>query len=216
MGAWSAGQRGPCGSTLTGAADGMWELRFSVGAAAHLEQDLQGPVDDAHPPSEEDEEGHHQLQEVVAEGLEAVEPPRGAVQEVGHRVGHRLCLGKGGPELCLEAPGGPSLHTLPRVPPGSLAGEAPRQQHTWPSWHSQTSRTSDADPSGTPEGPGDQVLRGRGGPCGHSAEPLRLWRAPHEGTGCREEVGWWELSRGVPLGGHAGSGHGVPAPCVCS
>ena len=70
----------------------MWELRFSVGVAAHLEQDLQGPVDDAHPPSEEDEEGHHQLQEVVAEGLEAVEPPRGAVQEVGHRVGHRLCL----------------------------------------------------------------------------------------------------------------------------
>lgn len=92
MGARFAGRRGPCGSTPTGAADGMWELRFSVGAAAHLEQDLQGPVDDAHPPSEEDEEGHHQLQEVVAEGLEAVEPPRGAVQEVGHRVGHRLCL----------------------------------------------------------------------------------------------------------------------------
>lgn len=49
-------------------------------------------MEDAHPPSEEDEEGHHQLQEVVAEGLEAVDPPWGAVQEVGHGVGHRLRL----------------------------------------------------------------------------------------------------------------------------
>lgn len=49
-------------------------------------------MEDAHPPSEEDEEGYHKLQEVVAEGLKAMNPPWGAVQEVGHRVGHRLCL----------------------------------------------------------------------------------------------------------------------------
>lgn len=49
-------------------------------------------MEDAHPPSEEDEEGHHELQEVVAEGLEAVDPPWGVVQEVGHGVGHRLRL----------------------------------------------------------------------------------------------------------------------------
>lgn len=49
-------------------------------------------MEDAHPPSEEDEEGHHELQEVVAEGLEAVDPPWGVVQEVGHGIGHRLRL----------------------------------------------------------------------------------------------------------------------------
>lgn len=49
-------------------------------------------MEDAHPPSEEDEEWYHKLQEVVAEGLKAMNPPWGAVQEVGHRVGHRLCL----------------------------------------------------------------------------------------------------------------------------
>lgn len=58
----------------------------------NLEQDLQGAMEDAHPPSEEDEEGYHQLQEVVAECLEAMDPPWRAVQEVGHGVGHRLCL----------------------------------------------------------------------------------------------------------------------------
>lgn len=44
-------------------------------ARAHLEQDLQRPVDDAGPPAEEEEEGHQELNEVVAECLEAVEPP---------------------------------------------------------------------------------------------------------------------------------------------
>lgn len=69
---------------------------------------------DAHPPSEEDEEGHHELQEVVAECLEAVHPPRGAVQEVGHRVGHRLCLrDRRGPVSCTlsRTPGDPSPAT---------------------------------------------------------------------------------------------------------
>jgi hypothetical protein len=42
---------------------------------AYLEQDLQYPVHYAHPASKEQEEGHEQLQEVVAECLEAVEPP---------------------------------------------------------------------------------------------------------------------------------------------
>lgn len=43
---------------------------------AYLEKDLQHPVKNAHPPSEEQEERHEELQEVVAEGLKAVEPPR--------------------------------------------------------------------------------------------------------------------------------------------
>lgn len=50
-------------------------------------------MEGAHSPSEEEEERHHELEEVVAEGLEAVDPPWGLVQEVGHRVGHWLCLG---------------------------------------------------------------------------------------------------------------------------
>lgn len=61
-------------------------------ATAHLEEDLQQPVKDAHPSPEEQEEGHQQLQEVVAEGLEAVHPPGRPVQEVGQGVGHRLSL----------------------------------------------------------------------------------------------------------------------------
>lgn len=86
----------------------------------HLEQDLQGTVQDAHPPPEEEEEGHHELQEVVAERLEAVDPPRGAVQEVGCGVGHRLCLWEGGrPVSCA-----PSLipQATPALPLAGLGG----------------------------------------------------------------------------------------------
>ena len=67
-------------------------LVLTGSAVTHLKQDLQGAMKDAHPPSQEDEEGHHELQEVVAKCLEAMDPPRGLVQEVGHGVGHRLRL----------------------------------------------------------------------------------------------------------------------------
>lgn len=113
------------------------------GAAAHLEQDLQGPVDDAHPPSEEDKEGHQQLQEVVAEGLEAVEPPWGAVQEVGHGVGHRLCLwAGGGPEVRpgdLPAAPCPVLPLAAQEAEGALGPPWPERQPSSSShgvWHS--------------------------------------------------------------------------------
>lgn len=62
---------------------------------AHLEQELQGSMQDAHPPPEENEEGHQELQDVVAERLKAMHPPWAVVQEVGHGVGHRLRLWTG-------------------------------------------------------------------------------------------------------------------------
>lgn len=73
-------------------------------------------MEDAHGTSQEDEEGDHELQEVVAEGLEAVEPPRGAVQDVGHGVGHRLRLWvQKGPVSCTRS-------TRPKAPwPPALA-----------------------------------------------------------------------------------------------
>ena len=43
MGARFAGRRGPCGSTPTGAADGMWELRFSVGTALTWNRTCRAP-----------------------------------------------------------------------------------------------------------------------------------------------------------------------------
>lgn len=49
-------------------------------------------MQDAHPPAQEQEEGHQQLDEVVDQGLEAVEPPRRAVHEVRDGAGHRLRL----------------------------------------------------------------------------------------------------------------------------
>lgn len=49
-------------------------------------------MQDAHPPAQQQEEGHHQLDEVVDQGLEAVEPPGRAVHEVRDGVGHRLSL----------------------------------------------------------------------------------------------------------------------------
>lgn len=42
---------------------------------AYLEKDLQHSVKNTHPPSEEQEERHEELQEVVAECLKVVEPP---------------------------------------------------------------------------------------------------------------------------------------------
>lgn len=130
------GATGPCGSTphRRGRRDmGAEALR---GAAAHLEQNLQGPVDDAHPPSEEDEEGHQKLQEVVAERLEAVEPPRGAVQEVGHGVGHWLCLwAGGGPEL---RPGDPPSAPCPVLPLAAQEAEGALGP-PWPERHPSSS-----------------------------------------------------------------------------
>lgn len=46
----------------------------------------------AHPAPEEQEERHEEFQEVVAECLKVMEPPRRPVQVVGHRVGHWLGL----------------------------------------------------------------------------------------------------------------------------
>lgn len=111
-------------------------------------------MEDAHLPSEEDEEGHHELQEVVAEGLEAVEPPWGVVQEVGHGVGHRLrlwderrpvsCAWRWGPALpgpalwCpLVAFWGSGVHgaTLAGRGAGKTGGVAhPPAAHTSPGW----------------------------------------------------------------------------------
>lgn len=42
---------------------------------AYLEKDLQHPMHNAHPAPEEQEEGHKEFQEVVAECLKLVEPP---------------------------------------------------------------------------------------------------------------------------------------------
>lgn len=54
----------------------MWELRFSVGVAAHLEQDLQGPVDDAHPPSRKMKKGTTSSRKWLLRVSKRVEPPR--------------------------------------------------------------------------------------------------------------------------------------------
>lgn len=63
----------------------------------YLEQDLDGSVHQAHPAAQEGEEGEDELDQVVGQSLEAVEPPRGAVQVVGHGVRNRLRLrGDGG------------------------------------------------------------------------------------------------------------------------
>lgn len=67
-------------------------MRETTPGEPHLEKDLQDAMHDAHPPSQEDEEGHHQLDEVVEERLELMEPPRRAVHEIGDGVGHRLGL----------------------------------------------------------------------------------------------------------------------------
>lgn len=60
--------------------------------ASYLEQNLDRPVDHAHPPAQEGEQREDELDEVVGERLEAVEPPRGAVHVVGHGVRDRLGL----------------------------------------------------------------------------------------------------------------------------
>lgn len=58
----------------------------------YLEQDLDSSVDHAHPPAQEGEERDNELDEVVGQRLEAMEPPGRAVQVVGHGVGDWLGL----------------------------------------------------------------------------------------------------------------------------
>lgn len=89
-----------------------------------------------------------------------------------------------------KAPGGPSLHTLPCAPLAAWRRGTPPAAHM-AELALLNSRTSDADPSGDPEGPGDQVLRGR--------EPLvtalsRSGAEPRKGTGCEGGGGRWELT----------------------
>lgn len=106
-------------------------MRETTPGAPHLEKDLQDTMHDAHPPSQEDEEGHHQLDEVVEERLELMEPPRRAVHEIGDGVGHRLGLkdehtrsvpscspSLGQPWHC-AAPFPPSPHSLAEPSPAS-------------------------------------------------------------------------------------------------
>lgn len=59
---------------------------------SYLKENLDGSVHHAQPAAQEGEEGSDELNEVVGQSLEAVEPPRGAVQVVGHGVWHWLGL----------------------------------------------------------------------------------------------------------------------------
>lgn len=65
-----------------------------VNGASYLEQDLDGSIDHTHPPAQEGEEREDELDEVVGQRLEAMEPPRGAMHVVRHGVRNRLGLGK--------------------------------------------------------------------------------------------------------------------------
>lgn len=65
---------------------------FCITVLYYLEQDLECSVDHAHPPAHEGEERDNELNEVVGQGLKAMEPPWGAVHIVGHGVGNWLGL----------------------------------------------------------------------------------------------------------------------------
>lgn len=69
-------------------------VQFVLLAATYLEQDLDRPVDHAHPPAQEGKEREDELNEVVGQRLEAMEPPRRAMHVVRHGVGNRLGLQK--------------------------------------------------------------------------------------------------------------------------
>lgn len=69
-------------------------VQFVPSAVSYLEQDLDRPVDHAHPPAQEGKEREDELNEVVGQRLEAMEPPRRAMHVVGHGVGNRLGLQK--------------------------------------------------------------------------------------------------------------------------
>lgn len=68
----------------------------SLNSASYLEQDLDCSVDHAHPSAQEGEEWEDELDEVVWQRLEAMEPPRGAMHVVGHGVRNWLGLGEDG------------------------------------------------------------------------------------------------------------------------
>lgn len=63
-----------------------------VNTVSYLEQDLDCSVDHAHPPAQEGEEREDELNEVVGQSLEAMQPPRGAMHVVGHGVWNWLRL----------------------------------------------------------------------------------------------------------------------------
>ncbi len=79
---WWSGEYDMAAFTLVG----------TVSCETRLEEDLQDSVQHAHPPAHEGEEGHHELDEVIAESLEAMKPPRRVMHVVGHGVRHRLGL----------------------------------------------------------------------------------------------------------------------------
>lgn len=60
--------------------------------SSHLEHYLQRPVDHAHTSPQEGEERDDELDEVIGQNLEAMEPPWGLVHIVWHGVWHRLSL----------------------------------------------------------------------------------------------------------------------------
>lgn len=92
-------------------------------------------MQDAHAPPQKEEEGDHELQEVVAECLQAVEPPGQVVQEVGHRVGHWLCLQDDGTADEMKAVS-PSPQLSHRVWQGLWA--EPQGSGVWNQAHSLT------------------------------------------------------------------------------
>lgn len=63
-----------------------------MNSSSYLKQDLACAVKHAHPPAQESEERHDELDEVVGQRLEAMEPPWGPVHVVRHGVGNWLGL----------------------------------------------------------------------------------------------------------------------------
>lgn len=58
----------------------------------YLEKDLDCSINHTHPPAEESEERDDEFDKVVRQGLKAMEPPRRAVNVVGHGIGNWLGL----------------------------------------------------------------------------------------------------------------------------
>lgn len=68
------------------------EMLNSIEPQHDLEEDLDCSIDHTHPPAEEGEEREDELNEVVGQRLEAMNPPRGAMHVVGQGVWNWLGL----------------------------------------------------------------------------------------------------------------------------